>query len=92
MPTPLCDAEGNTAQGAIRKSCNGPVRSEILRMSGSLLPRSWEVSSVPASKGVGGAGKAYRHNPLPRPCKCGLSGETIGEQDYECKATARKRA
>jgi hypothetical protein len=25
-------------------------------MSGSLLPRSWEVSSVPASEGVGGEG------------------------------------
>ena len=56
MPTPLCETEGNTEQGANRKSCNGPARSETLSMSGSLLPRSWEVSSVPASEGVGGEG------------------------------------
>jgi len=63
MPTLLSEAEGNTEQGANRKSCDGPARSEIPSMSGSLLLRSWEVSSVPASQGVGGAGKACSHNP-----------------------------
>jgi hypothetical protein len=32
-------------------------------MSGSLLHRSWEVSSVPVSQGAGGAGKASSRNP-----------------------------
>jgi len=63
MPTPLSDAEGNTEQGANRKSCDGPARSETLSMSGSLLRRSWEVSSVPVSEGAGGAGKACGRNP-----------------------------
>jgi len=63
MPTLLSETEGNTEQGANRKSCDGPARSETLSMSGSLLRRSWEVSSVPASQGVGGAGKACSHNP-----------------------------
>jgi hypothetical protein len=63
MPTLLSDAEGNTEQGANRKSCDDPARSETLRMSGSLLHRSWEVSSVPGSQGADGAGKACGHNP-----------------------------
>jgi hypothetical protein len=63
MPTLLSEAEGNTEQGVNRKSCNDPARSETLSMSGSLLHRSWEVSSVPVSEGAGGAGKAYGRNP-----------------------------
>ena len=63
MPTLLSEAEGNTEQGVNRKSCNDPARSETLSMSGSLLHRSWEVSSVPVSEGAGGAGKAHSHNP-----------------------------
>ncbi|MGA2330033.1 MAG: reverse transcriptase domain-containing protein, partial [Bryobacteraceae bacterium] len=63
MPTLLSDAEGNTEQGVNRKSCNGPARSETLSMPGSLLHRSWEVSSVPVSQGAGRAGKAFRRNP-----------------------------
>ncbi len=62
-PTPLCEAEGNTKQGANRKSCDDPARSETLSMPGSLLRRSWEISSVPAPEGAGGAGKACSHNP-----------------------------
>jgi len=57
MPTPLSEAEGNTEQGVNRKSCNDPARSETLSMSGSLLHRSWEVSSVPVSEGAGGGGE-----------------------------------
>ena len=63
MPTLLSEAEGNTEQGANRKSCDDPARSETLSMSGSLVHRSWEVSSAPVSKGAGGAGKACRRNP-----------------------------
>jgi RNA-directed DNA polymerase len=63
MPTLLSEAEGNTKQGVNRKSCNDPARSETLSMSGSLLHRSWEVSSVPVSEGAGGAGKACGRNP-----------------------------
>jgi len=63
MPTLLSDAEGNTEQGANRKSCDDPARSEAPSMPGSLLRRSWEVSSVPVSEGAGGAGKASGRNP-----------------------------
>ena len=63
MPTLLSDAEGNTEQGANRNSCGDPARSEAPSMSGSLVHRSWEVSSAPVSKGAGGAGKACRRNP-----------------------------
>jgi group II intron reverse transcriptase/maturase len=63
MPTLLSEAEGNTEQGVNRKSCNDPARSETLSMSGSLLHRSWEVSSVPVSEGAGGAGKAFGRKP-----------------------------
>jgi len=63
MPTLLSETEGNTEQGANRKSCDDPARSEAPSMSGSLLHRSWEVSSVPVSEGAGGAGKASSRNP-----------------------------
>src|SRR5437879_12073018 len=46
MPTLLFEAEGNTEHGANRKSCHDPARSETLNMSGSLLHRSWEISSA----------------------------------------------
>lgn len=63
MPTPLSEAEGNMTQDANRKPCVDPARSETLRMSGSFLHRSWEISSVPESQGAGGAGKATSRNP-----------------------------
>ena len=63
MPTPLCDAEGNMTQDANRKPRVDPARSETLRMSGSFLHRSWEISSVPEPQGAGGAGKASSRNP-----------------------------
>ena len=53
-PTLLSETEGNTEQGDNRKSCDDPARSEAPSMSGSLLPRSWEVSSAPVSQGAGG--------------------------------------
>jgi RNA-directed DNA polymerase len=63
MPTLLSEAEGNTVQGVNRQPCNDPTRSETLRMSGSLLHRSWEVSSAPNPTGEGGAGKVNSRNP-----------------------------
>ena len=63
MPTLLSETEGNTEQGANRKPCDDPARSEAPSMSGSLLHRSWEVSSVPVSQDAGGAGKACSRNP-----------------------------
>ena len=64
MPTPLSEAEGNMTQDANRKPCVDPARSETLCMSGSFLHRSWEVSSVPASQGADGTGKATSRNPV----------------------------
>lgn len=63
MPTLLSEAEGNMLQGVNRQSCDDPARSETLRTSGSFLHGSWEVSSVPAPCGAGGAGKAKSRNP-----------------------------
>jgi RNA-directed DNA polymerase len=63
MPTLLSEAEGNMLQGVNRQSCDDPARSETLRTPGSFLHRSWEVSSVPAPRGAGGAGKAKSRNP-----------------------------
>ena len=46
MPTLLDEAEGNMVHDDNRKSCVDPTRSETLRMSGSLLHGSSEISSV----------------------------------------------
>ena len=54
-PTLLSEAEGNMERGAIRQSRSGPARSKTLSMPGSLLHRSWEVSSVPEEGLSGGA-------------------------------------
>ena len=62
-PTQLCNAEGNTEQGANRKSWSGPARSETLHTPGSLLHRSWEISVVPGAEASGNPGKAKCHNP-----------------------------
>jgi len=63
MPTLLSEAEGNTEHGANRKSCSDPARSQTLSKSGSLLHRSWEISSAIAAAPTVGAGKANRRNP-----------------------------
>ena|GEM_PF-3597248 len=62
MPTLLSEAEGNTRHGDNRKSCTDPARSESLRMSGSLLHGSREVSFVPAQ--AGRTGKAKSRKPV----------------------------
>ncbi|NHZ65811.1 hypothetical protein [Massilia genomosp. 1] len=46
MPTTLTNSEGNMEHGGNRKSCSDPARSKTLRMSGSNLHRSWEISAV----------------------------------------------
>ena len=53
MPTSYRQAEGYTDAGVNRKSADDPARSETLRMLGSLLRRTWEVSSVPGGDRVG---------------------------------------
>jgi hypothetical protein len=58
MPTSLSEAEGNTSHGVNRKSCVDPTRSQTLSISGSLLHRSWEVSSATKATSTVGAGKA----------------------------------
>ena len=61
MLTLLSEAEGNTAHGVIRQSCADPARSKTLSMPGSLLHRSWEISTVPDVIS-GGARKASSRN------------------------------
>jgi len=53
MPTLYRQAEGYTDAGANRKSADDPVRSKTLSMPGSLLHRTWEVSSAPGQDRVG---------------------------------------
>lgn len=53
MPTPYRQAEGNTAAGVDRKSADDPARSKTLRMSGSLLHGTREISSAPGGDRVG---------------------------------------
>ena len=60
MPTMLINPEGNMEHGDNRKSCSDPARSETLRMSGSNLHRSWEISTVPAVYcGLDGEGASH---------------------------------
>lgn len=62
MPTLLSEAEGEMEHGASRQSCSDPARSKTLRMSGSLLHRSWEVSSALDEAPSSGARKANSRN------------------------------
>lgn len=63
MPTEFRLPEGNTEHGDNRKSCSDPARSKTLRMSGSNLHRSWDVSMMPGAVPPGGAGKVNDRNP-----------------------------
>ena len=63
MSTELQFSEDNTEHGVNRKSCFDPTRSETLRMSGSELHGSWEISAVPALL-AGGTGKVDDRNPV----------------------------
>jgi RNA-directed DNA polymerase len=64
MPTRFKLSEGNMGQGNNRKSCPDPARSETLRMPGSFLHGSWEVSAVPDEAKSGGTGKVGDRNPV----------------------------
>ncbi len=61
-PTLLSEAEGYTERGATRQPRSGPARSKTLSMPGSLLHRSWEVSSPPDGISSGAARKARSQN------------------------------
>ena len=61
--TPLSDAEGKMNQGDNCESWGSPARSETLHTPGSLLHRSWEISTVPGATTLGNLGKARCHNP-----------------------------
>ena len=63
MPTTLSDSEGNMEHGVNRKPCSDPARSETLRMLGSNLHGSWEISTAPGAIRPGGAGKVNDRNP-----------------------------
>ena len=63
MPTEFRLPEGNTGYGDNRKPCTDPARSKTLRMSGSNLHRSWDVSMMPGEVPPGGAGKVNDRNP-----------------------------
>jgi RNA-directed DNA polymerase len=62
-PTQLSDAEGNTNQGDICESWDGPARSKTLHTPGHFLHRSWEISAVPGETTPGGPGKAKSRTP-----------------------------
>ena len=64
MPTELTITEGNMGHDDNRKTCPNPARSETLRMPGSLLHGSWEISAVPDGAKSGGTGKVIDHNPV----------------------------
>ena len=63
MPTELSISEGNMGHGVNRKSCTDPARSKTLRMLGSNLHGSWEISVVPGGVRPGGVGKVSDHTP-----------------------------
>lgn len=63
MPTLLSEAEGNMVHGDNRKSYTDPTRSETLRMLGSLLHGSSEISSVSCVSEQDGVGKVNDRNP-----------------------------
>ena len=63
MPTTLLDSEGNMGHGVNRKSCSDPAWSKTLRMLGSDLHGSWEISTVPGGVRPGGVGKVNDHTP-----------------------------
>ncbi len=64
MPTQYHNAEGNTGHDDNRKPCHDPARSETLSMPGSLLRRSWEISSVSGEVCPDGTGKVNDRNPV----------------------------
>lgn len=64
MPTELSFSEGNMGHGVNRKSCSDLARSKTLRMLGSNLHGSWEVSAEPGVTGWERVGKVN----VPQSC------------------------
>jgi RNA-directed DNA polymerase len=63
-PTPLSEAEGNTALGRQREPQNGPARSETRRTCGNFLRENREIPVLPAGDGTAGrVGKADGRTP-----------------------------
>ena len=60
MPTLFSQTEGDTVAGANRKPGADPARSQTLSMSGSLLHRNWEGSSVSAGGRGGQCGEGSK--------------------------------
>ena len=50
VPTQLCNAEGNIADGVHREPFEDSTRSKTLRMRRSPSYRNWDISSVPVGK------------------------------------------
>ena len=63
-PTPLSEAEGNTARERQCEFSDGPARSKTRRTCGTSLRENREIPELPAADGaVGRAGKAMRRTP-----------------------------
>jgi hypothetical protein len=54
VPTPLCEAEGHTADGTIGEPSEDPAQSEILCMRGNPLRGKRDVPRVPVVDGTAG--------------------------------------
>jgi RNA-directed DNA polymerase len=50
VPTQLCNAEGNIADGVHREPFENSTRSKTLRTRRSPSYRNWDISSVPVGK------------------------------------------
>jgi len=69
VPTPLLDAEGNTAADGIGESVAGPAQSETRSMRGNSVHGTREIPQVPAADGAAGrSGKADGRTPDMHTC------------------------
>ena len=60
MLTMLTNSESDMEHDANRKPCSDPTQPETLRMSGSNLHRSWQISAVPTEqRGLGEEGASH---------------------------------
>jgi len=85
--TLLSEMESDTEQGANRNSCNSPAPSEIVSMSGTLLPRRWEISPVPVRDGARGGEGLQPQSRHPRGWAFGyghITEEAAEERVWTC--------
>ena len=68
VPTPLSEAEGHIARGAMRESPANPAQSETRSMRGRPSHRTWEIPSTLGARGASGRADAHRdgHDPAAR--------------------------